>query len=43
LTLVIEGINYVLSNEDWMFPAQKINFAQGGSMNLKFNMGPVGP
>jgi cathepsin D len=42
LTLVIGGDEYVLSNEEWMFPAEQVKFAQGGQ-TLNFKMGPVGP
>jgi cathepsin D len=44
MTLVINGKDYVLSNEEWMFPSQELNMAQGGvSQQLNFNMGPLGP
>ena len=42
MTLVIGGKDYNLSNEEWMFPAQKPNLAQGAS-KMKFSMGPLGP
>jgi hypothetical protein len=41
LTLVINGKDYTLSNEEWMFPSQTIEMAQGGVID--FNMGPLGP
>mmetsp|Transcript_22280 Transcript_22280/g.34459 ORF Transcript_22280/g.34459 Transcript_22280/m.34459 type:complete len:147 (+) Transcript_22280:922-1362(+) len=42
LTLVINGIDYTLTNDEWMFPSQPIQFAQGGQQ-MKFNFGPLGP
>ena len=40
----INGKDYNLSNEEWMFPSQELQMAQGGvSQNLNFNMGPLGP
>ena len=44
MSLVINGKDYVLSNEEWMFPSQELTMAQGGvSQQLNFNMGPLGP
>jgi hypothetical protein len=44
MTLVINGKDYTLSNEEWMFPSQELQMAQGGvSQQLNFNMGPLGP
>jgi hypothetical protein len=43
LTLVINGKDYTLTNEEWMFPSQDISMAQGGSQTLNFDMGPLGP
>ena len=44
MSLVINGKDYVLSNEEWMFPSQELQMAQGGvSQQLNFNMGPLGP
>ena len=44
MALVINGKDYNLSNEEWMFPSQELQMAQGGvSQNLNFNMGPLGP
>ena len=31
LTLVINGKDYVLTNEEWMFPAEDMKLAQGGA------------
>lgn len=42
MTLVIGGKDYNLSNEEWMFPAQKQSLSQGGQ-KMKFSMGPLGP
>ena len=42
MTLVIGGKDYTLSNDEWMFPSQPIQFAQGGQ-KMKFSMGPLGP
>jgi len=44
MTLVIDGKDYTLSNEEWMFPPQEINMAQGGTQSMKFKkLGPLGP
>jgi len=44
MALVINGKDYVLSNDEWMFPSQELAMAQGGvSQHLNFNMGPLGP
>lgn len=44
MTLVIGGQNYVLDNDEWMFPAQSDGFAQAESKFMKFRMpGPLGP
>ena len=44
MALVINGKEYGLSNEEWMFPSQELAMAQGGvSQQLNFNMGPLGP
>ena len=44
MSLVIGGKEYVLSNEEWMFPSQEIKMAQGGMpQQMHFNMGPLGP
>ena len=44
MSLVINGKDYVLSNEEWMFPSQELQMAQGGvSQQMNFNMGPLGP
>lgn len=42
MTLVIGGKDYVMSNEEWMFPAQKPSLSQGGAA-MHFSMGPLGP
>jgi len=42
MTLVIGGKDYTLSNEEWMFPAQKPSLAQSGQQ-MHFSMGPLGP
>jgi len=42
MTLVIGGKDYVMSNEEWMFPAQKPSLSQGGQQ-MHFSMGPLGP
>lgn len=39
---MINGKDYVLSNEEWMFPSQQIQMAQG-AQHIKYSMGPVGP
>jgi len=39
--LVINGQDYTLSNEEWMFPAQNLQMAQGGSAQRR--IGPLGP
>lgn len=41
MTLVIGGKEYVQTNDEWMFPAQKPNLAQSNKM--KFSMGVLGP
>ena len=44
LTLVIGGQNYVLDNDEWMFPAQSDGFAQAESKMMTFKkFGPLGP
>lgn len=44
LTLVIGGKNYVLDNDEWMFPAQSDAFAQAESKLMTFRKaGPLGP
>lgn len=42
MALVIGGKDYTLSNDEWMFPAQKPSLSQGGT-TVKFSMGPLGP
>ena len=39
---MIGGQDYTLTNEEWMFPSQQIQFAQGGQ-KMNFKMGPLGP
>jgi|DEB0MinimDraft_12_1074336.scaffolds.fasta_scaffold29215_1 cathepsin D len=46
MTLVIGGKDYVISNEEWMFPAQQLVMAQGqtGLQSMTFKkFGPLGP
>jgi saccharopepsin len=43
LTLVIGGKDYVLSNEEWMFPAQQENLAQADVFQKYKKLGPLGP
>lgn len=44
MSLVINGKDYTLTNDEWMFPSQELSMAQGGvSSQLSFNMGPLGP
>jgi len=44
MTLVIGGKNYVIANEEWMFPAQQMGLAQTGEQQMKFKkIGPLGP
>jgi hypothetical protein len=41
-TFVINGVDYTLSPDEWMFESQKVNLAQGGAQ-MTFEMGPLGP
>jgi len=44
LALVIGGKNYVLNNDEWMFPAQSDGFAQAESKYKKYQTAfPLGP
>jgi len=46
MTLVIGGKDYVLSTDEWMFPAQQVGLAQSenGLASMKFKkLGPLGP
>ena len=42
MTLVINGVDYPLTPDEWMFDPQTTSLAQGGSQ-MKFSMGPLGP
>ena len=41
-TLVINGVDYPLTPDEWMFDPQYINLAQAGTQT-KLSMGPLGP
>jgi hypothetical protein len=42
MALTINGKDYPLDNEEWMFPQQKPMLSQGGT-TVNFSMGPLGP
>lgn len=42
MALVINGKDYVLKPEEWMFDPQTLSLAQGGN-TMEFNMNPLGP
>ena len=42
LTFVINGVDYPLSADEWMFDPKPLSLAQGG-MKTTFSMGPLGP
>ncbi len=39
---MINGVDYPLTPDEWMFDPQTTSLAQGGSQ-MKFSMGPLGP
>lgn len=47
MAFVIGGVNYELTNDEWMFPAKSLSsasLAQGGLQKMTFTSpGPLGP